>query len=356
MTDDLQIVPLRKSEMINHEAADWLSKLDGDNLNNSDRRALKAWLLQSPEHVHALKSLANIWSDMGLLLNGSLVDGNGIREGRLDSHLQEVKMNWRFLSTTMACAICMLVFGWMFITPEVVIEDDSGLTMYITDVGMQRVETLSDGSTASLNTDSMIEIEYSNDHRIVRLLRGEAMFDVTHDPARPFIVYAGNQAVKAIGTRFVVRLKSESIQVTVADGRVELSKRILEPGSIASAEQNSNRVAQKVIIVDKGQEVEVGANVLQPQAREVETDEMERKLSWLEGGLVFKDERLEQVVEDVSRYMSVPIVIANPELRDVLISGRFEIGDTEALLGAMEVSLDIHISRLPDKSKIYLSR
>ncbi len=78
MTDDLQVVPLRKSEMINQEAADWLSKLDGGDVTSSDRRALKAWLVQSPEHVQALKSLANIWSDMGLLLNSSLVDKNGV--------------------------------------------------------------------------------------------------------------------------------------------------------------------------------------------------------------------------------------------------------------------------------------
>ena len=63
MKKQSQVVPLRKTEIIANEAADWLAKLDGGNLSTEDRHALKTWLSRDPEHGHVLKNLASIWSD-----------------------------------------------------------------------------------------------------------------------------------------------------------------------------------------------------------------------------------------------------------------------------------------------------
>ena len=71
---------------------------------------------------------------------------------------------------------------------------------------------------------------------------------------------------------------------------------------------------------------------------------MERRFSWLNGQLVFRNEKLQQVIKEISRYVPAQIVIDDPELKEMRISGRFTIGDTDALLEAIEVSFNVHAS------------
>jgi transmembrane sensor len=349
-----QIVSLRTSDTIDHEAADWLAKLDGGNLSTEERHALKVWLSQDPEHAQALKSLSSIWSDMDILLN----DCPGSSKVKTTS-LFSLMFGTKWLSPTLA-AICLgfiAVFVWMTVPVNQPAKIET--SFYATKVGVQKLEKFSDGSSAHLNTDSIMETEFSGSSRIVRLLRGEAMFDVAHDPARPFIVYVGNSKVKAIGTKFIIRLTSESIVVTVTEGKVQLSKRSEEASSTLSDQDEASQ-EQEVIVVSKGEEVEVNDKIVDdtntvPRPKEVNSDELDQRISWMSGQLVFKNERLEQVIAEISRYVPARIIIDDPELKDVRISGRFEIGDTDALLEAIEVSFNVQADHV-DEQIIHLSR
>jgi transmembrane sensor len=341
MNEKSQVVSLRTREIIENEAADWLARLDGGNLSAEDRTALRSWLSQDPEHGRILKSYASIWGDMDILLNDSPIieKTDGLNVFSLLLHTKVVSFT---LATIFLCTIS--VFIWTTnqpVTPET--------SFHVTSVGIQQVERFSDGSTAHINTDSMIETEFSDSARIVRLLRGEAMFDVTHDPERPFIVYAGNSAVRAIGTKFVVRLTSENLIVTVTDGQVQLSKRTKDTKNVMVGEE------QEVILISAGEEVEVSDKIAIPKTKEIQNDELGRRLSWMKGQLVFNNERLEHVIQEVSRYIPDKIIIDDPNLRDIRISGRFEVGDTDALLEAIEVSFNVQASQ-NDGQVIHLSR
>ena len=344
MKTDSQVVPLRASETIKQEAADWLAKIDGGSLSERDRRALREWLAADPGHVKALTQFAAIWSEMDGLLN----DFSRLGEKKVNLWIFLRHNPWLSVPLAGICAGLLFCLVLVFAILEPPIEQE----LYLTRVGDMQLRQLSDGSTAHLNTDSTIEIEYSSSRRIVRLLRGEAMFDVAHDSERPFIVYAGGNAVKAIGTQFVIRLKSENIVVTVTEGRVQLVKRRvarMEPLPV-----NTPPAEQEIVLVS-GEAVEVRDDLEQTIPVQVEREELARRLSWIQGQLVFDGERLEQVVAEIGRYIPVKIVIVEPELRDIRISGRFKIGDTDALLEAIEVSMHIHVSRVGDQL-IYLSR
>ena len=149
-----------------------------------------------------------------------------------------------------------------------------------------------------------------------------------------------------IGTKFVVRLTSENIVVTVTDGQVQLTKR-QRTGSSASF-SNMNKKEQEIIFLSEGEEIELGNQVEAPKIKELSDDEMERRFSWLSGQLVFRNEKLQQVIEEISRYVPAQIIIDDPELKDVRISGRFTIGDTDALLEAIEVSFNVHARHTDD--------
>jgi len=344
MKEQSRVVSIRTKEMIENEAADWLVKLDSGKLKASDRLELKNWLSQGPDYVNALKSYASIWGDMDNLLN----EFPARQETEPFKTLSSIPY---FRKTSLALAAAVIgtigLTFWMSASVEQPVTTET--SFHVTPIGKQQVQQFSDGSSAHLNTNSMIEIEYSQSARVVRLLRGEAMFDVAHDPARPFIVYAGVNQVTAIGTKFVVRLTSENIIVTVADGQVQLSYRP------KGGDNSTFLQEQEVIVVSEGEQVEINDKTPMRKPEEIDDDELQRRLSWLDGQLVFENERLEQVILEISRYVPDRIIIDDPELGDIRINGRFQIGDTDALLEAIEMSFSVQARHI-DEQTIRVSR
>lgn len=346
-----KVVPLRTIDTIREEAASWLVKLDGrldsGNLSPVDVRSFKDWLAQDPRHGKILKRQLAVWSDMDVFANAAL-----------NTELQHKGIRWReifkfkmiALPIATACSLLIALGVWFWIAPE--IEDNE---LYATNIGVQRAEELSDGSIAHLNTDSLIEINYTENQRTIVLLRGEAMFDVFHDPERPFVVYAAGTTVEAVGTKFVVRLTSDKIRVTVTEGQVQLAN---DPDYAETASEEPE--VQEVILLNQWQEAELDIQVseeAQPILSELDEEETERRFSWTDGRLIFEDESLETIITEVSRYTQVRVVIADPELRELRLSGRFQIGDTEALLEAIEISRQgIQFTRNTLGNMIYISK
>ena len=339
-----RVVSLRTTEMIETEAAAWLAKLDGGRFSDTNRSEFRAWLSQDEGHARALGNLASMWRDMDILLN----------EYPETIRHEPPRRQFRFPASRLlpvAFAMAFLCGIGLYLWPQAQPKAPES-TLHATEIGVLKSETLRDGSIAHLNTNSMIEAEYLESVRIVRLIRGEAMFEVVHDPNRPFIVYAGENQIKALGTKFVVRMDSENIVVMVTDGQVQLSKRTPENESIKSGGISES---PEVVLVSKGEGVEIDDNASTPYLKEIEHEDLDRRLSWLDGQLVFNNEKLEYVIAEVNRYVPNQIVIEDAELREVRVSGRFEIRNTEALLEAIEVSFQIRADRT-DQQVIRLYR
>ena len=349
-----RVVPLRTTDVIRQEAAEWLvrldNRLDGRNLSPEDLERLRAWLDQDPRCGQILKRQASIWSDMDIYAKG--VAGSDYQS---QVSYWSLLINSRPISYSLAFASVLLVMvtTWIYFSSSDV--RDVNMNVYTTRVGGQTIETFSDGSTAHLNTDSVIEIDFSDTERKVTLVRGEALFDVAHAPDRPFIVFAEGCTVRAIGTKFVVRLTSQKILVTVAEGQVQLSSR----PKIERTESSSDaaETVQEVVVLGQGQAAEMSVDKpAEPVLKKIDDEEFERKFSWLNGRLVFVDETLETIVNEISRYTPVRVVILDSNLKDIRLSGRFRIGDTEAFLEAVEISRKhIHIDRSEDGKMIYIS-
>jgi transmembrane sensor len=214
--------------------------------------------------------------------------------------------------------------------------------------------TFDDGSIIHLNTNSRIETEFSDEKRIIKLIQGEALFVVAHDPERPFIVYAGNRLVQAIGTKFVVHLKSENIQVTVTDGKVKMSKVPLNKTLTDIKDHNNTDTKKDDVYITKGEKVIVGANQA-PKLTLIKPENLKRALSWLDGKLIFVNEELFDVIEEINRYIDVEIVLKDPSLHKITISGRFDLEDSEALIEAIELSFNMDSQRL-DSNKVLLTK
>lgn len=338
-----KVIPLHTMNTIDDEASLWLVKLDNGNLSEQSRSAFKIWLSADERHLVALKSMADIWNDLDEVLM-MINDEDSSEDISLWPILTPV-----FKPILLAASVSFLaVFIWLAMPLNV--EKQS----YATLVGQQMDATFEDGSIIHLNTNSSIETEFSDEKRIIKLIKGEALFDVAHDPNRPFIVYAGDRLVQAIGTKFVVHLESKNIQVTVTDGKVKMSKVALDTTLSDIKELNSATIKNDDIFIAKGEKVVTNSNQT-PKLTHIKAENIERELSWLDGKLIFDNERLFDVIKEINRYDNIEIVLKDPSLHDIRISGRFDLGDNEALIEAIELSFNIKSQQL-ETNKILLTK
>lgn len=343
MNTSNKVIPLHTINTIDDEASIWLVRLDNGNLSDQSRKELKAWLAADKRHPVALKAMTDIWDGMDeVLIN--IDDETPSKNISLWPILKPI-----FQPLALAASISFIaIFIWLAMPNNV--QKNS----YATLIGQQMDATFNDGSIIHLNTNSRIETEFSDEKRIIKLIKGEALFEVAHDPNRPFIVYAGNRLVQAIGTKFVVHLKSENIQVTVTDGKVKMSKVPLNTTLTDIKELNNTTTQKDDIYIAKGEKVIVGDNQA-PKLTRIKPENIKRELSWLNGKLVFDNEELLNVIEEINRYVNIEIVLKDPSLHNIRISGRFDLEDSEALIEAIELSFNMKSQRL-GSNKILLTK
>lgn len=192
----------------------------------------------------------------------------------------------------------------------------------------RRVIRTSDGSTLTLAAESAVEVAFTSGERRIRLLRGEALFDVAHDKNWPFIVQAAGGEVKAVGTRFDVRLKNASdAQVTVVEGVVRVAVGAYHTGS--AVEPDISRLARKGDRLSFGTHPDRSAAVgyIDEEAKA----DVGLATAWTRGMLYFHGEPLSQVIETVNRYATDKVVLTDPKLANTPVFGLIAQGDTSTL-------------------------
>jgi transmembrane sensor len=213
----------------------------------------------------------------------------------------------------------------------------SGKQSYATAIGGQKKFTLADGTVVTLNTNSRIDVELRGHSRDVRLVQGEAFFDVVHDKARPFTVHANRYVVRDIGTAFAVHLLEKGLlNVRVSKGSVEISAQAAQ-GAVSDK-------AKSLGVLEAGRDVVFGQKI---ERSEVISDaELGRKLAWRQGQLVYSGQPLAEVLADISRYSDIEIELADPALRDLPVGGAFSVNQTDAIFTALENNFGVHVEWL----------
>jgi transmembrane sensor len=226
-----------------------------------------------------------------------------------------------------------------------------------TKVGERKETMLADSSVVWLNTDTELLTALSSRQRSVRLVRGEAYFEVAKDPTRPFVVSAGDRTITAVGTAFSVVNRGDEIRVTVVEGTVEVARRpeavavkrqkprTSSPGppEAVEAPRRVTRAESAVLSED-----EVRVTELAPEA-------VEHEASWREGRLYFDAITLKEMVEQLSPYLTVHVVIADPSIEGFVGGGVVYLDDAEAIFTAIERSWPVEVSR-PAPDLIVLKR
>ena len=349
---------IKDNSVIDDEAAEWVWRLDDGEVQPETRAAFQKWLDADPRHRKALEDFKEIWGrldELAVLKHDSKIKNvrRGVDEDELQRHFPVSLRTMRY--GAVAASLCIAVLAtFLFMGPRISSPD---IASYATAVGQQRVVELADGSIVELNTNTIVEVDYSGAERLVRLQKGEAHFVVAKNPERPFIVKAGDTAVRAVGTAFNVYIAPEGIagapvEIIVTEGKVEVTKasEAAPARSIAVADPGGRLRAP--VVLEAGESLRAEALVREqwgPQlvASVTQTD-LERELAWRKGMLIFEGEPLEKVVEELSRYTEARFVIVDDKIRGRRVGGYFRTGDVDSLLSVLEEGLFVTVQRQGD--------
>lgn len=363
-------------------ATEWLIKHREADLQPREKAQFDAWLRESPQHVRAYLEMSAIWEDLPALgadwnpaeselIARSCSEGNVrplLGTARLSSTPADAhraapasegsrpKRSIRVRVVAIAAAFLIGIWG---LTTWYVLERNT----YATDIGEQRSIVLSDGSTLELNSRSRVRIRYTDGQRDVDLLEGQAIFRVAHDIGRPFVVHSGMTSVRALGTQFDVYKKPAATVVTVIDGRVQVLAR--PPGSPAAdapaasslpsaiSDVGANDAVflsageQVVMPDDKSARVANSARGSTPQRANVAT-----ATAWTQHNLVFESSSLTEVAEEFNRYNRRPLVITDPGIATMRISGMFSSIDPAVFLKFLRAQPELRVDETDKEIRV----
>ncbi len=324
---------------LNDEAADlFLRRRDGS-WNEAEQAALDSRLAGDPAFADAYRRVQESWESVGR--HATSPELMALREQALARARRASMRRWslpgarsRYLGKWVAAAATLLlvcIVLWQF-SPY---GYEPGL--YKTDFGEQKAVELSDHSHIVLDARTRLRVRFSADARIVQLLEGQAQFSVAKDPARPFKVQAGSKTIVAVGTVFDVEYVDREVQVAMVEGRVTVLTHD-RSGSAATPGANSKSSASSPVELSAGDALQVradGAATLLPRA------DIEAATAWRQGKVIFRDQTLAAAVHRLNRYSRRQVIVDDPALAQMKVSGVFDSDDAQAFADAMQAYLPV---------------
>jgi transmembrane sensor len=199
-------------------------------------------------------------------------------------------------------------------------------------------QELNDGSVVELKPGAQIIVEFSDSLRRVILEQGEAHFDVTKNPQRPFVVVAGAVEFRAVGTAFSVERSSAAVELLVTEGRVAVEN----PSTlrVATAGSPPGARSEPLALVDAGNRLTVTAQFTERSAplrvEPVAAAQVAARMAWRVPKLELSGTRLGEVLPLFNRYGQVKLVLGDSDLGRLQLSGVLRADNVDTLLGLLQ--------------------
>lgn len=300
------------SARVRAEAAAWVAQIHGEEQSPEGEARLRAWLGESDEHRRAFERLTRAWEQAGKIRLRASQDAVAI----------EPRRRSRFVPWAAAAAMLVLALGVAVYRLRV--------DAMVTEVGQQRVSVLPDGTRVTLNTNTRIEVNYDEHARRVRLIRGEAWFEVAKNATWPFLVSVDGEIVRALGTSFIVRRDgTQGISVTLVEGRVSITPidQKAEPG-----EAQVLAPGQRLVLSEHSTSA-------------VDRPDLTRVTAWRHGRVEFDATSLDDAAAEMNRYSKTRIILADADLARLSVGGVFRAGDSEEFVRIVTSAFGLRADR-----------
>jgi transmembrane sensor len=322
-----------RRQAIEEQASAFVARLQGDACA-LERQAIREWIEADPHHAVAFARMEAAW-EAGERLRACPPAIDREPEPEAAQAVRSFPSRRTLLVGTAAATLAAAVGTaiWRYA---------QDVELYRTRLGERREVRLADGSRINLNTASTVEVSLREDSRRVRLVKGEALFEVAHDPSRPFLVDAGAAKLRAVGTAFNVRIREAVVELTVTEGVVAVAENLTAV----------RRVDARHVAAGDGAVIRSGAvapTVLNP-------DLLRQRVAWQDGVIELDGETLSQAVDEFNRYRARPIIVGDPRLANLRVGGRFEVDEASKFLTAVEGSFPVEAITANDGSILLVMR
>jgi transmembrane sensor len=316
---------MTRSQDIEALAAEWLTRREQPQWSQADQAALDAWLDESMSHKAAFWRLEHSWQ---------VADRIGALSAReLAPRPRRTGLPLKWWQAGALAASLLLAIAFIGLRSRPTLSPQPSADTFDTGIGGHRIVPLLDGSRIELNTATILRTTISNKRRDVWLDRGEAYFEVAHVEGSAFVVHAGPRMITVVGTQFSVRRDGDKVTVAVVKGRVRVedttrgeasATTTVTPGDVAIGLGSSTMVISKPVAA------------------------VEDKLSWREGRLVFDGTSLAEVADDFNRYNRQQLLISDPSVAAIRISGTFKASNVQAFVRLLKEAYGLKVEVTAD--------
>lgn len=339
-------------------ASYWRVRHDKGDMDADDVQAFDAWLAGAPSHATAWTRAERTWALFDSPAGDPHLDA--MRTAALDMDAASDRAPWRWAALAASLALVVALFAiallpsWQrpevqrpawpriaAVEPVLPAARVRTRTSFETAVGQRLRTTLADGTIVTLNTNTALEVAYSEARRVIRLQRGQALFEVAKNRHRPFVVEAGGREITALGTVFEVRLDPGGMHVLLAEGRV----------SIAHARPPGVELGPKragTIFLRPGQSFVARLGEIE----RVRPANIESALLWRSGLIDFNDVTLAEASAELNRYAARKLVIRDSRIAALHVSGVFRVGSPDRFADAVREVLPVSVREGPEELEL----
>jgi len=310
----MAVTPEAARKQAFREAADWLILLQEDPTDGELRRQFDAWHAASglnAEAWHATQRTADVASAMTPAHAdewGPALLHRRATANRVERPMHERRRARRPIAVSaalLAIAACIA----MLTMPSLLLRWQAD---QMTEVAEQRVLDLQDGSRVTLAPSSAIAVAFTPGERRVRLLAGQAFFEVRPDAVRPFRVEARTVEASVLGTSFDMRLDAHGVTVAVQEGVVQI-------GMQGRSFVERLKAGDLLRVASEG-------------AIERTSEPPSLVAAWRSGQLLSHDRPLREAVDMLRRYYGGTIMVTDGALANRTVTGVYNLADPEEAL------------------------
>ena len=309
------------------EAIAWLVRLSSGEAGVEEWRAHEAWLAADPANLDTYERIEALWGELDDRSGALKRDMFGQDAGAVVIPLRPARRPPRAGAVrrmAAAAAVALLVGGagvyaWLQTQPQT----------WRTAPGEMRRISLADGTRIDLNGASRLSVRFDRTSRQVTMTGAEALFDVSKDPGRPFLITAGAQRIRVVGTAFDVASHDGRLTVTVRRGLVEVGRK------------GAGDALTDVARVPAGYQLVRADGDAAAQITAVDPDEA---AAWRQRRLIYHGQSLESVASDLSRAFAVPVAVRGPA-RQLSFTGVLVLDDEDAVVRRLQAFLPVDVDR-----------
>jgi transmembrane sensor len=301
------------------DALEWFARLRNTTPDPATQAAFERWIATSPLHAQHYRELEEMWGAPAFKKAVQSLPATPVPQ----LEVKTKNLGWTRRFAAMAAAAVMAIGIWQY--PVMMLRWEAD---YLTTVGDRSSVTLPDGSVMTLDTASAVAVDFADGKRNIKLLQGEAFFDVKPDPAHPFRVVASYSEVEVRGTAFSVRRDDEADRVVLEHGLVEVRR-------VGNQPEKANLRPGEMIFAS-------GASLSAISPADLST-----ALAWRDGRLIFEDQPFSRVLSELQRYYRATVVMVDKRHDQLAVTGNYRLDNVEAAIQTLADAAGVSMTRLP---------